>query len=444
MPLIAAPRAGPDSRAHLETLGLTDPNRYVTIRGFPVLDSHPPITKRVRDPNAISLDNPDGVVEQTLEVTRDDLARMAANTNAQVAIGRLPTLQIGHTPLEDRPEEWHPKPVGLTSHYSVCERDGRPWLCCDLHYRRDLLGEASTYPNLSVERIDWRDPNSTRIDAVAILRREPERQVPLVPYQAERPLQATMLACYGRDVPFTPSTEKRKMALEPEDITMIGTMITDAVTAALHAAKPGTEPGDHDDPLKPAEPEPEPEPAANYDGESGSNTGYIPDEKNMNKEVATMAKSCYAAAKKVPGLQGQVSSLVTLTKTLQTDLVTATARLNALASDAEDNQSRLMRSNYERIISEAIDHGTIVSDDEREELLDTVYALPEANREPRLRKILANYAQSYMGDRMIPGHTPPVKGQGKDMALVNWMSRRGLVGDEGRKAYAAAQARGEV
>ena len=96
------------------------------------------------------------------------------------------------------------------------------------------------------------------------------------------------------------------------------------------------------------------------------------------------------------------------------------------------------------IISEAIYHGTIVSDDEREELLDTVYALPEPNREPRLRKILANYAQSYTGDRMIPGHTPAIKGQGKDMALVNWMSRRGLVGDEGRKAYAAAQARGEV
>jgi hypothetical protein len=199
--LTITPTAGSDAAAHLASLGLNDPSRYVTLRQMPIFDAHQPIKKKVHDPSAVSPENPDGLVWMPMGVSPDDLKIIAANTNRAIETGRLPLLKIGHTPLEQRPEHWQPKPIGMTSNYSVCLRDGHPWLCCDLHYRRDLLTpEVASFPNISVERIGMDDPALNAIRAVSLLRREPERPVPFIPYAAE-PSTLGLLACYGRDVP---------------------------------------------------------------------------------------------------------------------------------------------------------------------------------------------------------------------------------------------------
>lgn len=213
-----ASKMGSDARAHLESLGLNDPARYVTISNYPILDVHPPLKKMVRNRAAISKDNPNGLVEQDLKVDAKDLATLAANSNRMVAVGRLPMLQIGHTPLEGRPEPFQPKPVGLTSNYCVAERDGKPWLCCDIHIRKGDLGEAQSYPNISVERVNWDKPDQHVIHAVSLLRRAPERPVPLVPYGRDEPV-ANQFVCYGRDV-IAPTTSGQDKARQDSQTRM--------------------------------------------------------------------------------------------------------------------------------------------------------------------------------------------------------------------------------
>jgi hypothetical protein len=191
----------PTAAAPLDALRLYDPTKYRTIKDVPILDCHSPIKKRVRNPAAITPDNPDGLVEMMLKCDEDDLDTIARNANRAAEAGRPPVLQIGHTPLEqDVPESFHPKPVGLQSNHRVRMIDGKPWLCADMHLRLDRIDEASDYPQVSVERVNWGDDQAHTIRATAFLRRQPERDVPMIPYSADDPPLA-LLTCYSRDVP---------------------------------------------------------------------------------------------------------------------------------------------------------------------------------------------------------------------------------------------------
>jgi hypothetical protein len=187
----------PPNRRAPDALG--DPTRYRTIPGIPLLDTHEPIRKRVNDPKAVTRDNPYGITEAMLTCDENDLEAIARNANASVAAGRPPAIQIGHTPEEDRPEVYWPKPVGRLTNHRVCRVNGKPWLCADMHFRVDRLDEVSDYPNLSVERIGMDEPGEQSIRSVALLRRRPERDVPLVPYAAEPTTKLSV--CYSREVP---------------------------------------------------------------------------------------------------------------------------------------------------------------------------------------------------------------------------------------------------
>jgi hypothetical protein len=55
-----------------------------------------------------------------------------------------------------------------------------------------------TYPRVSVERTGWDSPTTNTVHAVALIRRQPERQLPVVPYASTR---RGALVCYARDMP---------------------------------------------------------------------------------------------------------------------------------------------------------------------------------------------------------------------------------------------------
>lgn len=111
------------------------------------------------------------------------LRLVAANSNARAARGELGLLLIGHT-TEDGKEIDQPPLAGYVQNYAMGTHDGRPCILADLFYRRDKP-EAFDYPRRSVEVVySDKAPADNFIDAVALLRRTPERPLGLVSYSA--------------------------------------------------------------------------------------------------------------------------------------------------------------------------------------------------------------------------------------------------------------------
>jgi hypothetical protein len=162
---------------------------WKTIRRVALFDAHPPIPKVVR--------TPDGRTEKlAVGCSEDDLQEMAENSNARVARGAPPVLQIGHTRFDDLPEQDLPKVVGRAVNFTVGDLDGTPCLFADLNVLAAHYEDASTYPWLSIERIGWDVPGKQSVRGIALLRREPERDLPAVAYGRERTL------CYERERPM--------------------------------------------------------------------------------------------------------------------------------------------------------------------------------------------------------------------------------------------------
>ncbi len=446
MPTVAY---GAESLAHLEALGLQDSSRYHTLKSHPILDSHSPIVKKAKDASAVTDDNPDGLVEVEIPCTEDDLHEAARNSNAMVEAGYPPFLQIGHTPLKDGlPESHQPRPVGYATNYQVGAIDGKPFLFADLHYRVDQAREAITYPRLSVERVNWTDPQKHAIQAVALLRRQSERPVPLVPYEAK--VMTDMLVCYGADLPAPGDDdededeepgpaeeapkEKRKMKLDHDEMAdlmgKLHEMITKTITECMSSMKGGDK---GDDAM--ATDMPDDTAAANYAdgmGAMGPDTGYVPDEESMKdpKKAAMMMKSCYAALKQVPVLTGQVRDLTTANAALQAKLDKVEGTVQAIDELNAFERASQVRANYQRKIDAAIEHGTLGLDtaEKQQTLLDAVLSQPPEKREPFLDFTLANYSRSSVNQRFTPqggrnghasGHDPVKLSQ----ARMDWLTR---------------------
>jgi hypothetical protein len=186
----------PPVRSQPDRLGLDDDDQFLTIHRVPVLDAHEPITKTVKDQDHPNADK-DGVVVQSMTCAPSDLATAARNSNRRAASGRPAILQLGHSQFKDRPEAFLPKAIGFADNFAVGEFEGKPTLFADLHYRREFRQDALSHPRLSVERSGWSDPSLHAITAIALIRRPPERDLPFVPYQAER--VPDQLVCYGRE-----------------------------------------------------------------------------------------------------------------------------------------------------------------------------------------------------------------------------------------------------
>ena len=195
MPAIA------NSPSAIERLGLNDPARFRIMRRLAIFRVHPMIAKTV---GPVGRDSalPDGPRTRTIEIQADrhDLEMMAKNANRAVAAGRPPAIQIGHTALDDRPEPYHPKVIGLTSNYQLGELEGEPCLFADFHVRTEFYPDAVSYPRISIERYAFNVPDEQTVSAIALLRRSAQQALPIVPYGAEVGMLSGQLACYGLDL----------------------------------------------------------------------------------------------------------------------------------------------------------------------------------------------------------------------------------------------------
>lgn len=196
-----------------DPLGLADPARYRLIRRQPLLDAHSPIPKLVFDPAAVSAENPRGLVRRMIGATLEDLEIMATNGNRRAMAGDLRSAQLGHAPLTEVSEGELPKAVGFVANYAVGELAGRPCLFGDLAIATQHYAEASSYPRLSIERVGFDDPGRQAVEAVALIRRRPERDLGVVAYSATGPAELTRVH-YSRDVGSAPFVAIREAPAE--------------------------------------------------------------------------------------------------------------------------------------------------------------------------------------------------------------------------------------
>lgn len=140
---------------------LSNPNLFERRPGVPILDVH---TRNGR----------------TVDVNR--LKLVAANSNKRAAAGELGLLLLGHTTDEGK-ESDQPELVGYARNYQLGKWDGRDCIMADLFYDTGKAQQAFTYPRRSVEvYYDDTNPANNYVDAVALLRRTPARDLGLLTY----------------------------------------------------------------------------------------------------------------------------------------------------------------------------------------------------------------------------------------------------------------------
>jgi hypothetical protein len=184
-------RARPLTRADL-----LDAQRFTTIEEWPVLDEHHHREK--------------GNIDAPL------LRLIASNTNARTAHGDHPKLWVGHTTDAAVSEGQQPPIIGFVSNLRVAPLD--PWLVrhglaphgdhrfclfADYHVHKDKERMLQEYPSRSVERVrSDDDPAYNFLDGVALLRKAPERPLPLMTYGRDwRPPSDAEVIRYERDLP---------------------------------------------------------------------------------------------------------------------------------------------------------------------------------------------------------------------------------------------------
>lgn len=267
--------------ATLTPADLADPNRYVRCEAVPILDAH---TRPRWDAKGNSL--PPRVYDE------DRLRLICANSNRRDAEGNPGVLLIGHTNLKaDHPETAQPPPVGITRNYTIGDWQGRPCIMADLYVEASKAAEAFSYPRRSVEVFyDDADPAGNYIDALALIRRTPERSLGLLVGPRQKDLYALGMSPDddappepgatepAPDAPLTPATdpepeptsapepdptsslEPPRMAIDPEDLKAIVAAVLEAQAAAATAAAAPTDDAPADDDTPPTDaPTAEPE-----------------------------------------------------------------------------------------------------------------------------------------------------------------------------------------
>lgn len=168
---------------------LDDRKQWVVRRRVPILDVHDHPTK--------------GKVDESL------LNLLAENSNARVDKGSPGLAMLGHT-TDDGPETGQPPPVGYVRDYVVGEFDGRACLLADFYFDRRKFADAMTYPHRSVERVESKRPEDNYIDAIALLRRAPERPLSLLTHSRDNP--DVRVVRYARNLPAMSKDSKQRYA----------------------------------------------------------------------------------------------------------------------------------------------------------------------------------------------------------------------------------------
>jgi len=116
-----------------------------------------------------------------LVVDEKFLQKIAKNNNENYLFRRSPpVLILGHTKDEDVDESEQPKPVGWATDFKVVPffRTGKKALSCTWHIRKSESDVITKYPGRSVELY----PEIGETPAIALLRKVPERNLPVIKF----------------------------------------------------------------------------------------------------------------------------------------------------------------------------------------------------------------------------------------------------------------------
>jgi hypothetical protein len=297
-----------DTECGLRPPDLDDPDLFVARRSIPILDEHQHSTK--------------GDIDEGL------LQLLAENSNARAeGTGNYALIFVGHTD-DEGDEDDQPDVVGYARNFRVSPFMGRPCLYADLYFYKSDYKRAMKYPHRSVERFrSEEDRGANFIDAIALLKRTPERDLGLLVEYA----RGGSLVRYSRDLPplgsgevaITPDPAGTEVVMDENTMNMLVSKIVEAVKGVLDGSAEGPPPGDDGglddllggddggDPLAdaaPGGPAPAPAPAGDMPPEegpekyaagvaAGANTfapGQVKGKVNMSKSGGSVSR--YSAA----------------------------------------------------------------------------------------------------------------------------------------------------
>ncbi len=395
-------------------LDLADPAKFRTIRRVPIFDEHDPVVKTVASPSAVTLENPKGLVQVKIGATRDDLVAMARNSNRRAKLGRLPSLQLGHTMGWDAPESWQPKHVGFPHNFTVEEHEGRAHLFADFAYRADQYDEAVTYPRCSIERSHWQDPDHQFVRNVALIRCLPGRDLSVIPYDAKGDGNAAVEPDVpGDDFPVAPPPTDSPSHPDPEPPSNppagnppmnpdeIQAMLA-ASNSALVTALTGmftTMTGTIVDAVKPAGAAALDPPVAATPDPTGAGDDFA---ANYSKAAAPLAAD-------ITGMKALLGDIRAEVAGLKAQQATLAGTVDTLVAEQDLATANYKNQEYDRILDDAQVKG-FQFDRERER--EIAMSLPEEKRVDYLKGISLNYKAIPLNVGPIPlGGLPNATGK---------------------------------
>jgi hypothetical protein len=364
-----------------------DTSKFALIKGVPILDEHVKRTLRNGE-----------VIEEHIDASQ--LTVICRNTQDRAAKGHLGLLFIGHTD-RSRPETEQPPHVGYADNYRmgvIRERDGatRPAILCDFLINSEYGELCKGFPRRSVEIFDKSKPTGY-IDAIALLKRAPERDLGLLTYSSKENIDYYECSCGGD------GDKGKPMALDSEDIhaivsgvvTGLGGLIREMLQEVEGGEEPAETPGE-----APVSAETSPAPAADL----GDNMS-----KELDDRFEQFRKEIEDRYSKENGkLRDQLAVLVT---------------------DNESLKTHNLKMNREARLKEL--RGEFLFDPAKE--LDYCMKMSDPEFETHVTRIRENYQRSPIDNDMIPVAEPLSRGvngrptQGDDHHLTEEESRGNAV-----------------
>jgi hypothetical protein len=173
---------------------LYDPGHFTTIQDWPLIDEHEDSERGDIDPHLLKL--------------------IAANSNKKNTHGDHPKIWIGHTAEGQVPENFQPEVIGFTSNHRTADLDSwmsarglepygdhRQCLFADYHVTKGKEPLLKAYPSRSVERAKSENPAFNFLDGVSLLRKSPQRPMPIMYARDDGGEEGVSIVRYCRDLP---------------------------------------------------------------------------------------------------------------------------------------------------------------------------------------------------------------------------------------------------
>ena len=289
----------PEARTTLPDL--YDSDKYVRIERAPLFNPH---VRHVRRNGK--------VVEE--EVTSEQLATIAANSQRRFEAGDPGLLFVGHTNTDKKvPEKHQPPLIGYVGNFQLGQFRGKPTIIADFFVERPETDKLKQFPRRSIE-IFGKLSDDGYIDAVALLKRAPELDLGIVTYQSEDAPEIYL--CDHCQTQLGESESNMDENIPDALVDKIVDKVVERLLAAFEdAAEPeaGSEPGPSEPgPSGPSEPGSSVPETFNAGVASGTNT-MVPSESRSEGEmygkveIEALVNQAVAVATKP--LKDQITSL---------------------------------------------------------------------------------------------------------------------------------------